>query len=194
MSQKKVRARPRTLVDQFATARSCGVGAPFAVVAGASAVSIAAPDEHHLPQRAALKDLARLAECTMVAVVETDADQRPRAACGVRHRVKLGSPASPRLFDEDVLSGGRRFPCDRRQLIVDRGDEDRVDIAAAHSRLPVRGCLSACTGGELFRTVRLRVATNGHGSRWKGRGALTANQSAADDGRAHSCFWGQNAL
>ncbi len=184
----------RALVDQFAAAGPRRFGAPLAVVAGSSAVSIAAPDEHHLAQRAALKDLARLAECAMISVVETDADQRPGAASGFRHAIELAGPARARLFDEDVLARCCRFQGDRRQLIVDRGDEDRVNIIAADRRPPVCGRFRPGGGGELLRAVGLRVATNRYGSGWKESGALASNQSAADDGRAHSCFWGQNAL
>ena len=212
MSQKYVRARPRTLrkiaeepageidqvralVDQFAAAGERRVGAPFAIVAGSSAVTIAAADKHHLAQRAAFKDLARPAECAVIAVIEADADQRSGAPRGFGHRVKFAGRARSRLFDQHVLTGGRRLGRDRRQLIVRRRDEDGVDIVAPHRRLPVRGRRGAGrVSGQSGGARRVDIAAYRHAPGRKRGGALASNQSAADDGRAHSGFRGQNAL
>jgi hypothetical protein len=99
----------------------------------------------------------------VVAVVEADADQRARAAGGIGHGVEFRRAAGSRLFDQDVLSGGRRFRRDRRQLIVRGGDEHRVDIVASHRRPPIGGRRGATRrSGQLPGALRSRVAANRH--------------------------------
>src|ERR1039457_84679 len=82
-----------------------------------------------------------------------------------------------------------------RKLIVRGGDEDRVDIGAADGRLPIGGRRGAARGGgQLHGARRCKIAANRHAPGRKRGGALASDQSAADDGHAHSCFRGQNAL
>src|SRR5260370_1636152 len=102
-------------------------------------MAIATADEHHLAERAALEDLARLAERAVIAVIEAHADQRPGAAGGIGYSVEFTRRAGSRFFDQDMLSGGRRFGRDECQLVVRGSDEDRVHIIAAHRRSPIGG-------------------------------------------------------
>ena len=148
------------LVDQFAAAGDRGVGAPFAVVAGASAVAVAAADEHHFAQRAGFEDLARLAEGAVKAVIEADADQR--AGFAGRPRRRRSSSAehrAPGFSIEHVLAGGGRGGGDRRQLIVRGRDEDDIDIVAANGGFPIgRRRRAGSSGGQLGGALGAGIA------------------------------------
>src|SRR5439155_8550261 len=72
----------RPLVDQLPASGNSRLGTPFPIVARTPAMAVPAADEHHLAQRARFEDLAGLAKRPMVAMVESNSDQRPGAAGG----------------------------------------------------------------------------------------------------------------
>ena len=77
------------LVDQLAAAGNGRIGAPFVLVAGTAAMSVAAADEHQRTERAGVEDLARLLECAVIAMIEADAHQRAGARRGLGHGIQF---------------------------------------------------------------------------------------------------------
>src|SRR5215467_1299039 len=76
-----------TLIDEFTAAGNLGIGAPFAFVAEAAAMAVAAADEHQFAESARVAECASLPEGPVIAVVEADADERATAAGGFNDRV-----------------------------------------------------------------------------------------------------------
>ena len=109
---------------------------------------------------------------------------------------KFAGPARSRLFDQHVFSRGRRLGRDRRQLIVRRGDEDRVDIVAAHGRAPVGGRLGAGRGSGQLRGARRRRYRS-IPSRYPGGSEAARLRPISPQPTMAArtpCFWGQTAL
>src|SRR5262249_20530601 len=81
------------LVDQLAAARALGLGSPLAVVAGASAMAVAAADEHQVAESAALEDLACFAKGTVITVIEA----HPHEGGGARDAIQFRGAAGARF-------------------------------------------------------------------------------------------------
>ena len=111
------------LVEQFAAAGKGRIGAPFALVTGTAAMAVAAADEQQRPDGAGIEQRARLLECPVIAMIESDAHQRARLARGFRHGIQLAGATRARFFDKDMLSGGGGFGGDNRQHVVGGGGD-----------------------------------------------------------------------
>ncbi|SPE31293.1 hypothetical protein SBA5_870019 [Candidatus Sulfotelmatomonas gaucii] len=172
------------LVDQFSAAGFFRNRAPFPVIAGPPAVTVPAADEHHLPQRARFEDLARLAKCTVIAMIEAHPHQRAGAARGLADRRQLGLRPSARLLDQYVLPRGCGFGGDGRQHVVRGGHKHQVEIWPPHRGLPIRGCVRTRHGASQGVRARfIHVAATDYLNVFRGLGPLGANQAAPDYGR-----------
>lgn len=177
----------RALIDQFAAAGFFRFSAPFVVVAGPASVAIASADEHEFAERAGIEDLARLAEGAMETVVEADAHEGSGSRGGFGDGNEFGGAAGAGFFDEDVFAGGGGGGGDGREEVVRCGYEHGIDIGIANGFPPI--CKGSCAvlGGELRGARRVDIATDGDAVGRERGGALTPNQSAADNSGAR-CF------
>ena len=128
---------------------SAGVGAPFLVVADAPAVAVAAADEHQLAERAGVEQLARLLQRRVIAVIEADAHQPPRARAPPRSPRRSRQPIAPPASRRGRACRPRpraRATSASASLVVATIDD--VDVGAVDRGSPVVGRRRARRGAR----------------------------------------------
>src|SRR5262249_43056173 len=131
------------LVDQLAAAGQLLVGAPFAVVADAAAVTVTAAQEHKLASGAATRALQGLQQRRMMAVVEADADADVVAAGDGGDGIQLGGAAGAWFFDKDVLAGFDGTQGNLGQRSVQCRHQNDVHVRPGDGGAPVVGGVGA---------------------------------------------------
>jgi hypothetical protein len=134
-------------------------------------MAVASAHVGQLSQHAAIDDLTRFAKRAMVAMVEADADERPRPVGRGLHRIEVGGAARGGLFHQHV------FPRPGR-------DDHDVDARMVDRRLGIGGRRGTVARGECARTVCVDVARDAQRPLGKRRGPLGPDESAADDSNA----------
>ena len=146
-----------TLVYQFAAAGDCGIGPPFLFITDASAVSVATADEHKLAERARGDQSLRLAQRTVVAVIEAHMHLHALVVPRRKDRLELRRKARGWLFDEDVLACLHRGKRDFGKRVVGRRNDDHVNVRIVSDNPPVRYGASAGWTGKRLRPVQGNV-------------------------------------
>src|SRR3974390_3441208 len=94
----------RTLVDKLSPARHRGVRAPFPIVADASAMSVAAADEHQLAENSGRNEFFRFTQGSVVSMIEPHVNANPLSGPEGRDRFGARRETAGRVFDEDMLA------------------------------------------------------------------------------------------
>src|SRR5436189_1451749 len=95
----------------------------FLLISGPAAVTIARADEHQLPERTGIDNVARFQERRMEAMIEPNLDDAPVFRGSGRDRLRLCKGAARRLLDQYVPPGFDRADRDAGELIVRRRDD-----------------------------------------------------------------------
>src|SRR5205809_522134 len=100
-----------TLIEHFAAAADLRVAAPFFFHAEASAVAVAAADEHEGADRVFVNQLASADHGGMESVAEADLHDDAGIVRCVEERLKLLRISRARFFQQDMFAGLNR--CER---------------------------------------------------------------------------------
>src|SRR3990172_12547290 len=101
---------------------------PLLFVPDAPPMPVAPPHVHELTQPARVNELPGFPDGRMVAVVESDPDQRTAAIRRLDEGIKLYGAAGARFLHEHMFPGPNRRQRDVSQEIVGGGDDDAVHI------------------------------------------------------------------
>src|SRR5262249_38643936 len=139
------------LVDELAASGPLPLGAPFTLVAEASAVPIARADIEQRTDLALVDQPPRFAHGRVIAQIEADAHAHV-AFCGeLLEAGKLIGAARPRLLDQYVQPRGHDFAHDLRLQVLRRRDDDRVKIAAIEELAPIAAVAATAARGREAR-------------------------------------------
>jgi hypothetical protein len=125
------------LVEQFSATRQLGMRPPFFFVAHASAMSVAAPNEHQGADRPINEEFTRLLDRSMVTVIEPYPDADSGSSRRYHNREQIGRPCRAGFFNENVLAGGCGRARDRGQAVVCRRDQNDIDVGTPNGALPI---------------------------------------------------------
>ena len=92
------------LVQQFATAGTRSIGAPFALVAETAAVAVARPYHHHRAVALFRDELARSQHRGVEPMVEADSHRHTGARSSASNGFEFGAASRAGLLDEHVAA------------------------------------------------------------------------------------------
>src|ERR1700674_2048570 len=174
----------RTLVDEFSAARNFWFTSPFIFVAETSAMAISSADEHQLSQRALIDNFPCLLKGGVKTMIEPNLDDHPARRGGLRDRTDLVDMPACGLLDQHVSAGQHGCESYRRELVVSRGDDHRLDLGV--NRLtPILHRPSAGLAGETLPPHPTPVANYDDLMGFDCGGTFCANQPASNDRKAH---------
>jgi hypothetical protein len=177
-----------SLIDELASTGHMRLGAPFLLVPGSSAVTIAGSDKQQRTQHPRVNELSGLPERAVIAVIEADAHPDICALSEFGESAKLIDLSGRGLLHQHMPAaadgGSRDFGLRRRWS----RDDDGIDIALIQNRAPIarnpatcaRRCHSCGTRG-----VGIGAADEA-GAAEIPCSPLT-NDPAADDRDIHGC-------
>ena len=120
----------------------------------------------------------------MVAVVEADAHEPAGLGRRGHEPIDLGDRSRRRLLDQHVLAGAKRPHAQRRQRLVGGRDDRDLDLGTRERRVDGLRHRARVLSGQSRRPRRIEVRAGDQLSSLEGRGPLSADQPAAEDGHA----------